>query len=413
MDKNHQYIDNTDITNNDVSYKSKQKEYLKLNSTLTGKSWININNKEKINIDANALKIPELFNEYDVESMKISTDNFATLEKKLNDYFIDLYNKSFDSNMLIATAEYNINNFDFILNNLPYLNNKIIAKILNSLMILLDLREDKKQNSNLSTGQKNMFSMHGAKQNSVIAADHKEIDFSVIGRLKLLEFKSALSKYNLIQNNINNIHTTNNSNNSNYYLKSCEIAKLLNYINTFFFPYIRLYYNFFNIEDVTDNKNIEIVISTPLPVPSLTEAVTQIEEKNQFDKELDLSRSVNSSCDNGDGQSMNNEEECHINNNDKTLINNYNNITTNNPNNIINKSVNVKEDNLLDNLCIKNITDKYNKDTDNKELKEVEQFFDKKLDEVLNEYNHLFSIKKKHIDTKYKEAEDFIKAKKK
>ena len=54
----------------------------------------------------------------------------------------------------------------------------------------------------------------------------------------------------------------------------------MNYIDKSYFPNIRLFYHFFNINRITETKKIHVTVNRPLPVPPLSEAVEQVIEKN-------------------------------------------------------------------------------------------------------------------------------------
>ena len=59
-----------------------------------------------------------------------------------------------------------------------------------------------------------------------------------------------------------------------------ELEIILNYIDKSYFPNIRLFYHFFNINRITETKKIHVTVNRPLPVPPLSEAVEQVIEKN-------------------------------------------------------------------------------------------------------------------------------------
>ncbi len=71
----------------------------------------------------------------------------------------------------------------------------------------------------------------------------------------------------------------------NFYLNKQEVGKLLDYLKLFYFPFIRLFYHFVNIDRITENKKLEVVINRPLPVPPLSMAVKQKLEKNIFEEQ--------------------------------------------------------------------------------------------------------------------------------
>jgi hypothetical protein len=98
--------------------------------------------------------------------------------------------------MLIATAEFNTNNLEFLISNFNF-KNEILAKLLNAFMTLLNLREINTDQFNSTFESKNIYSMHGSQSN-MLKKRENEIDFCTISKKRLLEFKIALIKLKLI-----------------------------------------------------------------------------------------------------------------------------------------------------------------------------------------------------------------------
>jgi len=69
-----------------------------------------------------------------------------------------------------------------------------------------------------------------------------------------------------------------------FYLNTKELQTILDYLKQFYFPFIRLFYHFINIDRITETKKVEVIINRPLPVPPLCEAVEQKLEKNIIDE---------------------------------------------------------------------------------------------------------------------------------
>lgn len=98
--------------------------------------------------------------------------------------------------MLIATAEFNTNNLEFLTSNFSFTNENL-AKLLNAFMTLLNLRERNSDQFNSTFESKNIYSMHGSQSN-MLKKRELEIDFCSISKKRLLEFKVALVKLKLI-----------------------------------------------------------------------------------------------------------------------------------------------------------------------------------------------------------------------
>ena len=64
--------------------------------------------KEKINLKS--FFIPDLFKKEDIEELKQSYSPVQLIYNRIDNYFKRVVGVQFDSNMLIATAEFNINN---------------------------------------------------------------------------------------------------------------------------------------------------------------------------------------------------------------------------------------------------------------------------------------------------------------
>jgi hypothetical protein len=174
----------------------------------------------------------------------------------------------YDSNLIMALSEFHVNNLIFFKETYKGFPNIVYRKLLNLLNILLNLKDEKSQ--------------------KIIQEQEEEInndpDFNMICKKKLSEIKKGLFLLNLV-------HDKNSSDNPNaFYLKSTEISHLLDYIRTFYFPFIRLYYHFINIQKITENKKIEVIVNRPLPVPGLRDAVLQVQEKNSFEDQKEVKK---------------------------------------------------------------------------------------------------------------------------
>lgn len=190
-------------------------------------------------------------------------------------------NIDFDSNLLMALAEFHVNNLIYFKENFKF-PIPIYCKLMNLLNILLSLREDNFRNDTKETLKSDPTRGNYDEEEK---NNHAEPDFSVICRNKVRDLKKGFLKLDLIAQDKKKTGGVVNYKEDSYYLKNNEVASILDYVNTFYFPFIRLYYHFINIERITENKKIDVIINRPLPVPPLNVAVKQIQEKIQFDEQ--------------------------------------------------------------------------------------------------------------------------------
>jgi len=198
----------------------------------------------------------------------------------------------FDSNLLMSLAEFHVNNLIFLKETFNF-SVPIYCKLMNLLNILLNLRQDNlknKSNTNV-TKQTNLSTNKKDDEEKILI----ETDFSIICRNKLKDLKLGLLKLDLIsQDKKKTGVVNNNSNQEPYHLKNTEVASILEYVNSFFFPYIKLYHHFVNFERKTEDKKINVIINKPLPVPPLCLAVKQIQDKiHSEEQELEDGKDAN------------------------------------------------------------------------------------------------------------------------
>lgn len=188
----------------------------------------------------------------------------------------------FDSNLIMALAEFHVNNLIYFKENFKFPTN-IYCKLMNLMNILLNLREES-INNNPKEEYKTVTTSSICEEDKQITSN-TEIDFSLICRNKLKDLKKGLIKLDLIAQDKKKTGGVQMNREDNYYLKNNEVALILDYVNTFYFPFIRLYYHFINIERITENKKIDVIINRPLKVPPLNVAVKLIQEKIQYDEQ--------------------------------------------------------------------------------------------------------------------------------
>ncbi len=261
-----------------------------------------------------------------------------------------------DSNILMAIAEFHVNNLIYLRENFSNFPGRIQCKLMNLLNILLNLKDDSK-------GEIVQKTQGSQEEESV---DREEPDFALICRNKLQEIKRGFLELDLVKNS---------KSYENFHLKGSEIQDIMEYIKTFYFPFIRLYYHFVNIEKITENKRIEVIINRPLHVPPLSSAVMQIQDKNLFDEQ---------------------KEEVHEETKESKVE------TTDN------KETKKSEEKVEDKP--ETYQDLMNKLNLNAETKKI---IAEKIDEMYKEVDYKITERQKKLDDKYKEIEDTIKGKKK
>jgi len=272
----------------------------------------------------------------------------------------------YDSNVLTAISEFHVNNLIFLKQtfNFP---DKIYCKLLNLLSILLNLRDD---NEDLSISKKSEKE-ENFTEDEELKEDQMERDFVEICRNKLSEIKNAFFNLNLIPKK--NSQTREGDN--NFYLKNSEISTLLDYIKTFYFPFIRLYYHFINIEKITETKKIDVVINHPLPVPPLTLAVLQAQEKHHYEEQKIEKVAIE------EGQTSQSKKE------------------------EVKKEEEIKKEEIVETY-----QDVMNRLNINNETRKI---ISEKIEELQSEVNHKIAEREKKLESRLKEIEDQIKGKKK
>jgi hypothetical protein len=228
--------------------------------------------------DIESFQIETLFNDADIEEIWNHSNPlmnvYDLIEKNLRQKTGKI---DFDSNLIMALAEFHVNNFIYFKENFKFPTN-IYCKLMNLMNILLNLKEEStKDHANTEISKTN--EEEEEKQGT------PETDFSLICRNKLKELKKGLIKLELIAQDKKKTGGVQTNKEDSYYLKNDEVALILNYVNSSFFTFIRLYYHFINIERITENKKIDVIINRPLPVPTLNLAVKQIQEKVSIDEQ--------------------------------------------------------------------------------------------------------------------------------
>ena len=238
-------------------------------------------------------KIDKLFNAEDpIQSANILLqDHF----RKING------NANFDEEKLKAEAEFHINNLIFLKQNFSF-DNDTISTLMNILGKLIKFKNssntknnnneinsldmsnnqndqnqnqnpaindyDNNQNENQENNKENLDENENENENNNINNNiEEEVDFLLLSKDKLNEFRESLIKENLMPKTKSDFNFANNKNkvrtNGKYFLNVQEINKILKYIQSNFIPYIRMWYFFQNEKRNITERKIEVIINSP------------------------------------------------------------------------------------------------------------------------------------------------------
>ena len=299
-------------------------------------------------------RVEEIFKDIDMEKIYSSPSPISHVFELLESYF---RKKSgiieYDYNLLMATSEFHVNNYIFLKEKFDF-KDEINAKVLNILALLLNLKDpDYKSNQ----------------------ASSIEINYTLLSKKKISELKQGLLNEKLIPYEKRGSMSQLSQN--SFKMKLSDVNNLLEYVNSFYLSFFKLYYHFINIERITENKKISIIINKPNPIPALSNALRQIEEKPE-------SNELNEEMKDKKQSTYLKKEEEHV----------------------------VKEEEKIEEKHEKQITtedllQKY------KFNKETESIIREKIVDLKKEIDYKVVDRQKKLDEKVKEVEDIIKGKKK
>ena len=209
--------------------------------------------------DPDRVKIDPIFTDTDIQELWQSKNPIVDAAELIENYIRKKTgNIDIDPQLLLATAEFHVNNLIFLKEKFSLTWNAL-AKMLNLLAVML----------NLNDGER--------------SEDIRIVDFDTIIKSKLKDIKRGLLQQGLI--------FTGDTRNGEA-IKPAETLVILDYLNNTFFNFIQLYYFFENIERKVDNEILEVIINKPIKTPSLSQATKiekpkeQVEEKKEEKKEV-------------------------------------------------------------------------------------------------------------------------------
>ena len=207
--------------------------------------------------------VETIFKDSDIEEIWTSENPIDFTYKLIESHFRRTTGRiDPDTNLLMAQAEFHVNNLIYSKENFKEYPIAFHTNILNLLSILLNLN-DKIYYQDPAQNVDEEF----IKRTNSLA----EPDFALICKSKLNEIRNGLQVLQMIPSRMDKEMTQ--------YLNKNDVKNLLEYIRTFYFPYIRLFYYFTNKQRITEDNKIDLIICKPLPVPPLSFGDLQKEEK--------------------------------------------------------------------------------------------------------------------------------------
>jgi hypothetical protein len=264
--------------------------------------------KEVPVVESKSLSPDSIFSSDKIDKLFNAEDPIQSTNILLQDHFRKVTgNANFDEEKLKAEAEYHINNLVFLKQNFSFDNDtiSILMNILGKLIKFKNLNNtntkpkskviqnesqenidsvdisgnqlpDDTQNQNKNpaindenqeNNKENMDENELENENNNNNTVEEEVDFLIVSKDKLNEFKESLIKENLMPKTKSDFAFANNKNkirtNGKFLLNLQEINKILKYIQTNFLPYIRMWYFFQNEKRNITERKIEVIINSP------------------------------------------------------------------------------------------------------------------------------------------------------
>ena len=280
----------------------------KTNTSITDEKEVAPPEKEIPAVEVKPQSPDSIFSSDKIDKLFNAEDPIQSTNILLQDHFRKVTgNANFDEEKLKAEAEFHINNLVFLKQNFSFDNDtiSILMNILGKLIKFKNLDntntkpkskviqnesqenidsvdisgnqlpdDTKNQNKNPAindenqeNNKENMDENELENENNNNNTVEEEVDFLIVSKDKLNEFKESLIKENLMPKTKSDFAFANNKNkirtNGKFLLNLQEINKILKYIQTNFLPYIRMWYFFQNEKRNITERKIEVIINSP------------------------------------------------------------------------------------------------------------------------------------------------------
>ena len=280
----------------------------KTNTSITDEKEVAPPEKEIPAVEVKPQSPDSIFSSDKIDKLFNAEDPIQSTNILLKDHFRKVTgNANFDEEKLKAEAEFHINNLVFLKQNFSFDNDtiSILMNILGKLIKFKNLNNtntkpkskviqnesqenidsvdisgnqlpDDTQNQNKNpaindenqeNNKENMDENELENENNNNNTVEEEVDFLIVSKDKLNEFKESLIKENLMPKTKSDFAFANNKNkirtNGKFLLNLQEINKILKYIQTNFLPYIRMWYFFQNEKRNITERKIEVIINSP------------------------------------------------------------------------------------------------------------------------------------------------------
>ena len=279
----------------------------KTNTSITDEKEVAPPEKEIPAVEVKPQSPDSIFSSDKIDKLFNAEDPIQSTNILLQDHFRKVTgNANFDEEKLKAEAEFHINNLVFLKQNFSFDNDtiSILMNILGKLIKFKNLNntntkpkskviqnesqenidsvdisgnqlpdDTQNQNKNPAINDENQENnkenmdeneLENENNNNIV---EEEVDFLIVSKDKLNEFKESLIKENLMPKTKSDFAFANNKNktrtNGKFFLNLQEINKILKYIQTNFLPYIRMWYFFQNEKRNITERKIEVIINSP------------------------------------------------------------------------------------------------------------------------------------------------------
>jgi hypothetical protein len=183
-----------------------------------------------------------------------------------------------DSNFISTLTEFHLNNLIYLKTIFPIGKDHIIADIMIVLSKLLELADEINNqsfnNNDIATGIDNN------KDFKELLTENEDFEGNLSHNKEKVDIVAiSKDKINLLKSEFFRLKEKHKDE-----LQIKQISDILCYLNKSFFPFIKLYYYFCNIERDEENQRLDFIINKPLEIYSLNNAISQIDHKEEAEK---------------------------------------------------------------------------------------------------------------------------------